>query len=90
MPLCLALKLFRPGKTKNSSATFKGRTDLLKYASEKKIPVKASIDKPYSEDDNLMHISHEAGILEDPMYTLHKSMLEKMVMPQDAPDKETG
>jgi hypothetical protein len=42
-----------------------------------------------SEDDNLMHISHEAGILEDPMYTLHKSMLEKMVMPMDAPDKET-
>jgi argininosuccinate synthase len=60
-----------------------------KYATEKKIPVKASIAKPYSEDDNLMHISHEAGVLEDPMYTLHKSMLEKMVMPQDAPDKET-
>jgi argininosuccinate synthase len=36
-----------------------------------------------------MHISHEAGVLEDPMYTLSKSMLTKMVMPQDAPDKET-
>jgi argininosuccinate synthase len=62
---------------------------LLKYAAEHNIPVKASIDKPYSEDDNLMHISHEAGVLEDPMYCANKSMLEKMVMPQDAPDKNT-
>ena len=83
------IKIISPWKDKEFLEIFKGRTDLLKYASEKKIPVKASIDKPYSEDDNLMHISHEAGILEDPMYTMHKNMLEKMVMPQDAPDKET-
>ena len=36
-----------------------------------------------------MHISHEAGVLEDPMYAANSSMLEKMVMPQDAPDRET-
>lgn len=83
------VKVISPWKDKEFLAAFKGRTDLLKYAAEKKIPVKASIDKPYSEDDNLMHISHEAGVLEDPMYTPTKSMLEKMVMPQDAPDKET-
>jgi len=83
------VKVIAPWKDKEFLAQFQGRTDLLKYASERKIPVKASIDKPYSEDDNLMHISHEAGVLEDPMYSLHKSMLEKMVMPQDAPDKET-
>ncbi|HOP57811.1 MAG TPA: argininosuccinate synthase [Bacteroidales bacterium] len=83
------VKVISPWKDKEFLALFKGRTDLLKYASERKIPVKASIDKPYSEDENLMHISHEAGVLEDPMYTLNKSMLEKMVMPQDAPDKET-
>jgi len=83
------IKVIAPWKDKEFLETFKGRTDLLKYASEKKIPVKASIAKPYSEDDNLMHISHEAGILEDPMYSMHKSMLEKMVMPQDAPDEET-
>jgi argininosuccinate synthase len=69
--------------------TFKGRTDLLKYASEKNIPVKASLSKPYSEDENLMHISHEAGILEDPMFNLSRTMLVKMVAPQDAPDTET-
>jgi argininosuccinate synthase len=83
------IKVISPWKDKDFLEQFKGRTDLLKYASEMNIPVKASIDKPYSEDDNLMHISHEAGILEDPMYSMQKSMLEKMVLPQDAPDTET-
>jgi len=83
------IKVISPWKDEEFLDKFKGRTDLLKYASEKNIPVKASIDKPYSEDDNLMHISHEAGILEDPMFPVQKGMLEKMVLPQDAPDKET-
>jgi argininosuccinate synthase len=83
------VKVISPWKDREFLSQFKGRTDLLRYAAEKQIPVKASIDKPYSEDDNLMHISHEAGVLEDPMYTLQKSMLAKMVMPQDAPDEET-
>ncbi len=83
------VKVISPWKDREFLEKFKGRTDLLKYASENNIPVKASIAKPYSEDDNLMHISHEAGVLEDPMFTLTKDMLEKMVMPQDAPDKET-
>jgi argininosuccinate synthase len=83
------IKVIAPWKDKEFLQQFKGRTDLLKYAAEKNIPVKASISKPYSEDDNLMHISHEAGVLEDPMYSMHKNMLQKMVMPQDAPDSET-
>ncbi len=83
------IKVISPWKDKEFLATFKGRTDLLKYADKNKIPVKASIDKPYSEDDNLMHISHEAGVLEDPMFSINNSILTKMVMPQDAPDKET-
>lgn len=83
------IKVISPWKDREFLETFKGRTDLLKYAAEKNIPVKASLTKPYSEDENLMHISHEAGILEDPMFTMHKTMLEKMVMPQDAPESET-
>jgi argininosuccinate synthase len=83
------IKVIAPWKDKEFLSTFKGRTDLLRYASENKIPVKADMNKPYSEDDNLMHISHEAGILEDPMYSIQKNMLAKMVMPQDAPDSET-
>jgi argininosuccinate synthase len=83
------IKVISPWKDPEFLATFKGRTDLLRYASEKNIPVKASLSKPYSEDDNLMHISHEAGILEDPMFAMQKSMLVKIAMPQDAPEAET-
>jgi len=83
------IKVISPWKDREFLQIFKGRTDLLKYASERNIPVKASLTKPYSEDENLMHISHEAGILEDPMFAMQKNMLEKMVMPQDAPDSET-
>jgi argininosuccinate synthase len=45
---------------------FKGRTDLIAYAKEHRIPVTATAEKPYSTDRNLMHISYEGGILEDP------------------------
>ena len=83
------IKILAPWKMREFLDQFKGRTDMLKYAEEKNIPVKASLKKPYSEDDNLMHISHEAGILEDPKYKAEKEMLVKMVAPQDAPDKET-
>ena len=81
--------VYAPWKDEDFLKKFKGRTDMLKYAEEKNIPVKASLKKPYSEDDNLMHISHEAGILEDPAYKAEKDILTKMVMPQDALDKET-
>ncbi len=45
---------------------FKGRSDLIAYAREHNIPVAATAEKPYSTDRNLMHISYEGGILEDP------------------------
>ncbi|MDQ3819536.1 MAG: argininosuccinate synthase, partial [Acidobacteriota bacterium] len=45
---------------------FKGRSDLIAYAKEHNIPVTATAEKPYSTDRNLMHISYEGGILEDP------------------------
>jgi len=45
---------------------FKGRTDLIAYAREHRIPITVSAEKPYSTDRNLMHISYEGGILEDP------------------------
>jgi argininosuccinate synthase len=83
------IKVFAPWKCEEFLNQFKGRTDLLKYAEEKGIPVKASLKKPYSEDDNLMHISHEAGILEDPRYAPGSEILTKMVSPMDAPDKVT-
>jgi len=45
---------------------FKGRSDLIAYAKEHHIPVTATQQKPYSTDRNLMHVSYEGGILEDP------------------------
>jgi argininosuccinate synthase len=84
-----SIKVLAPWKMQDFLDQFKGRTDMLKYAEDKKIPVKASLKKPYSEDDNLMHISHEAGILEDPKFKPEKDMLVKMVPPQHAPDRET-
>jgi argininosuccinate synthase len=83
------IKILSPWKTQEFLDLFKGRTDMLAYAKKQNIPVKATASKPYSEDDNLMHISHEAGILEDPKYKAEKDMFTKMVAPQDAPDKET-
>ena len=45
---------------------FKGRTDLIDYCAKNQIPVQATASKPYSMDANLMHVSYEGGILEDP------------------------
>jgi argininosuccinate synthase len=83
------IKVIAPWKMQEFLDQFKGRPDMLKYAEAKGIPVKATLKKPYSEDDNLIHISHEAGILEDPKHPWSADMLTKMLRPQDAPDKET-
>jgi argininosuccinate synthase len=83
------IKVFAPWKDQEFLNHFKGRTDLLNYAEKNGIPVKATLKKPYSEDDNLMHISHEAGILEDPKYKAGRDIISRIRMPQDAPDKET-
>jgi len=82
------IKVLAPWKTQEFLDQFKGRTDMLNYAKAKNIPVKATVSKPYSEDDNLMHISHEAGILEDPAFKPEMEMFTKIVPPQLAPDKE--
>jgi argininosuccinate synthase len=84
------IKVIAPWKTQEFLDQFKGRTDMLKYAEKNNIPVKATVKKPYSEDDNLMHISHEAGILEDPAFKPDADMFSKIVIPQKAPDKETS
>lgn len=65
---------------------FAGRNDLLNYAAEKGIPVAQTKAKPWSTDENLAHISYEAGILEDPDTTPPKDMWKLTVDPTDAPD----
>ena len=83
------IKIISPWKDAKFLAKFKGRPDMLAYAKEKEIPVKASLDKPYSEDANLMHVSHEAGILEDPGFICPNDVYSFSCSPQEAPDKET-
>jgi argininosuccinate synthase len=83
------IKVIAPWKTPEFLAKFKGRSDLIAYAEANGIPVKATSSKPYSEDDNLMHISHEAGVLEDPNYAPEEHVFSKTVSPKLAPDTET-
>ncbi|OZJ01956.1 Argininosuccinate synthase [Bifiguratus adelaidae] len=66
---------------------FAGRKDLLAYAAEKGIPVVQTAAKPWSTDENLFHISYEAGILEDPNVTPPADMWKLTVSPEDAPNK---
>jgi argininosuccinate synthase len=67
---------------------FKGRADLINYAQEWGIPTKASTANSYSEDENLLHISHEAGVLEDPAYRPPEDVFSMSLSPEHAPDGE--
>lgn len=83
------VKIISPWKDEEWLSQFEGRTDMFNYAEKYNIPVKASIKKPYSEDENLIHISHEAGILEDPSLRCPEDVFNLTVSPKDAPDEET-
>ena len=63
---------------------FKGRTDLIAYAESHGIPVSATIDKPYSTDRNVMHVSYEGGILEDPWAEPPENIFQMTVSPENA------
>ncbi|EKJ87792.1 argininosuccinate synthase [Leptospira meyeri] len=68
---------------------FGGRADLIEYAKKKGIPVPVTAAKPYSMDRNLMHLSFEGGILEDPYNEPKEDMFILTVSPEKAPDKPT-
>ena len=65
---------------------FKGRSDLIAYAQEHKIPVTATHEKPYSTDRNLMHVSYEGGILEDPWAEAPENIFQLTKSPENAKD----
>jgi len=65
----------------------KSREDAIDYAQDRKIPVKATREKIYSEDRNLWHLSHEGGVLEDPWNEPEESMWKLTVSPERAPDQ---
>ncbi|HYV03402.1 MAG TPA: argininosuccinate synthase [Blastocatellia bacterium] len=67
--------------------SFKSRSDLIAYADQFKIPITATKEKPYSMDRNLMHISYEGGILEDPWAEPPADIFLLTRSPEAAPDK---
>ncbi len=67
--------------------TLRGREDLIAYAAERKIPVTATKAKPFSTDRNLLHISYEGGVLEDPWQESTADMYTLAVPVEQAPDK---
>ena len=83
------IKVFSPWRDEEFSNQFKGRNDLLNYAEKWKIPISASKGKPYSEDENLIHISHEAGILEDPSKRPDPFVFSLTEDISNTPDEET-
>jgi len=83
------IKVLAPWKMPSFLSEFKGRPDMIAYAERHGIDITVTASKPYSEDDNLLHISHEAGILEDPSTEPEKGVYSKTVDPEDAPDQAT-
>ena len=83
------IKVIAPWRDPEFMEEFKGRSDLLAFAEKHGIEVSASKKRPYSEDENLMHISHEAGILEDPALPPDDSVFSISRLLKDAPDQET-
>ncbi len=82
------VKIIAPWRIDKFRALFPGRTEMIAYCAEKDIPVKASISKPYSSDENCLHISYEAGKLEDPAVCgVDVVDFGMTVSPQAAPDK---
>lgn len=69
--------------------SYKSRSDLMAYARDHGIEIPVTKEKPYSSDRNLLHISFEGGILEDPWNAPPEDMFVLSVSPADAPDKST-
>ena len=83
------IKIIAPWKDGEFLNQFQGRSDEIEYAKKHGIPIKQTVQQPWSSDDNIMHISYEAGELEDPGRRPREEMFQMTVSSKDAPDKET-
>jgi argininosuccinate synthase len=85
------LQVIAPWRDSLFRDQFPGRAQMIAYCEDKGIPVQATAKKPYSMDRNLLHISYEAGILEDPWMDAfapaNKDMFKLSVAPEDAPSR---
>ncbi len=83
-----SIQIIAPWRTDSFRDQFPGRTEMLEFCQARGIPVKATTEKPYSSDENCLHISYEAGKLEDPMVDGFSAVEFGMsVSPQQAPDE---
>jgi argininosuccinate synthase len=84
------IEVIAPWRQERFRQLFPGRTEMIRYAEAHGVPVAASMRKPYSMDRNLLHISFESGILEDPWVDASGQELREMYMmscsPEEAPD----
>ena len=85
------IDIIAPWRMAEFREQFPGRKEMIDYCRKHKVDVEASASKPYSMDRNLLHISYEAGILEDTWFDAfapkNKEMFKLSVAPEDAPDK---
>jgi argininosuccinate synthase len=85
------LQVIAPWREERFRNQFPGRAEMIAYAAAQKIPVEASAAKPYSMDRNLLHISFESGMLEDPWFDASsdeaRGMYKLSVSPEDAPNE---
>ena len=82
------IKIIAPWKVPEFYQRYPGRAQLIEYAQQNGIPVKATAEQPWSTDENLMHISFESGMLEDPWQEPKEEMFELSQSPKNAPDQE--
>jgi argininosuccinate synthase len=82
-----SIRVIAPWRDAGFRERFPGRREMLQFCSEKDIPVSATADKPYSSDQNCLHVSYEAGRLEDPNVNgLEIIDFEMTVSPREAPE----
>jgi argininosuccinate synthase len=85
------LQVIAPWREERFRDEFPGRSEMIDYCRRHKVDVEASAKKPYSMDRNLLHISYESGILEDPWFDAfapaNRGMFKLSASPEEAPDK---
>ena len=83
------LRVIAPWREERFRKQFPGRAEMMAFSKANKIPVEASAKKPYSMDRNLLHMSYESGVLEDPWFDASSKEMRDMyklsVSPEDAP-----
>jgi argininosuccinate synthase len=84
------LEVIAPWREEHFRREFPGRAEMIAFAQKNGIPVSATAAKPYSTDRNLLHISYESGVLEDPWIDASgpelRDMYKLSVAPEEAPN----